>query len=242
MNLTLYEKSVLDFAMGQSVQEMVMERFDWRCAGITLESLMRSYPLKPSKNRRRFVAQGDNRDERIVFVPPRIQPILPVYETAQDYLDNLPLELTEHLVLLARSGHAALGVGTVDGLRDVKVVRRYMVRKGQGTAQDTLDSKKKVSSGGSQLRRRETTRFFQEISKELHLRSEQLKACRHLFVATPVRLWPQIFDAKPRPPFMPEDERVMKMALDIKTPNREGLETFNEQLGRGYWAIESPSF
>lgn len=227
--------------MGQSRQELVMERFDWRCAGITLESLMRSYPMEPSKNRRRFVAQGDHPEERIVFVPPGIHPILPVYETVQDYLDNLPLELSEHLVLLARSGHAALGVGTVDNLREVKVVRRYMVRKGQGVAQDTLDSKKKVSSGGSQLRRSETTRFFQEISKELHVRSRQIEACKHLFVATPVRLWPQIFSAKPKPPFLPDDKRVMKMALDIKTPNREGLEAFNEKLGLGYWAIESPA-
>ena len=227
--------------MGQSVQEMVMERFDWRSAGITLESLMRSYAFRPSKNRRRLVAEGDHTDERIVFVPPRIHPILPIYETTADYLKHLPLELSEHLVLLVRSGHAALGLGTVDELRDVKVIRKYMVRKGQGVAQETLDSKKRVSSGGSQLRRRETTKFFQEISKELHLRSRQIALCQNLFVATPVRLWPQVFKTKPKPPFMSDDNRVTRLALDIKTPNRESLEAFNEQLGSGYWAVESPA-
>ena len=225
--------------MRESLKELVMERFDWRSAGITLESLMRSYPLIPSKNRRRFVAQGDHSNERIIFVPPGIHPILPAYQTVEDYLDNLPLDLGEHLVLLARSGHAAIGLGTADNLRDVKVIRRYTVRRGQGVAQDTFESKKVASSGGSQLRHRETTRFFQEISKELHVRSSQIGACRHLFVGTPVRLLPEVFSAKPKPPFGPDDKRIVKVSLDVKTPNRESLVAFNEQLGRGYWAIET---
>ena len=217
-----------------------MERFDWSSTGINLEALVRSYSFSPAKSRRRFVAPGNLPDERIVFVPPRVQPILPNCQTVQDYLDSLPADLGEHLVLLMRSGHGALGIGTVDELRDVKIIRRYTVRKSQGKAQSALEGKKKVRSAGSQLRRKETAAFFSDLAHELMLRKDQIAQCRRIFIGSPVRLWPELFSGKNTLPFKADDSRLYKLPLDIKTPNREGLDKFNWQLGRGYWAVESP--
>ena len=221
---------------------MVMERFDWSSTAINLESLARSYSFSPSKSRRRFVAPGNLRGERIVFVPPTVQPILPDCRTVEDYLASLPVDLGEHLVLLMRSGHAAIGVGTVDELSDVKVIRRYTVRKGQGKAQSTQEGKKVARSAGAQLRRRETAAYFSEIAQELMRRQKAIEFCRRLIIGSPVRLWPELFGTRDPLPFQADDPRLSKIPLDIKTPNREGLERFNRGLARGYWAVETESF
>jgi hypothetical protein len=218
-----------------------MERFDWSSTGINLEALIRSYSFSLAKSRRRFVAPGNLPDERIVFVPPAVQPILPTCQTTQDYLESLPSDLGEHLVILMRSGHGCLGIGSVDELNDVKAIRRYTVRKSQGKSQSALENKKKVRSAGSQLRRRETTAFFVELASELMKREKRIKQCQRIFIASPVRLWPELFAVKQPLPFKADDPRLIKVALDIKTPNREGLDKFNLQLGRGYWAIDSPA-
>ncbi len=216
-----------------------MERFDWSSTGINLEALVRSYSFAPAKSRRRFVAPGNLPGERIVFVPPAVQPILPGCQGVQDYLDSLPVDLGEHLVLLMRSGHGALGIGTVDELKDVKIVRRYTVRKSQGKAQSTQEGKKKARSAGAHLRRKETAAFFMELAQELMLRQEEISFCRRIFIGAPVRLWPELFSTRHKLPFKVDDPRLIKLPLDIKTPNREGLDKFNWQLGRGYWAVES---
>ena len=221
---------------------MVMERFDWSSTAINLESLARSYSFAPSKSRRRFVAPGNLAGERIVFVPPAVQPILPTCRSIEDYIASLPVDLGEHLVLLMRSGHAALGVGTVDELRDVKVIRRYTVRKSQGKAQSTQEGKKKARSAGAQLRRRETAAYFSEIAQALMRREKEIELCRRIVMGSPVRLWPELFGTRESLPFQADDPRLLKVALDIKTPNREGLEKFNGGLARGYWAIESDRF
>ena len=70
-------------------------------------------------------------------------------------------------------------------------------------------------------------------------RQKQIEFCRRIFIAAPVRIWPELFAVKQMLPFKAEDPRVVKLPLDIKTPNREGLEKFNRELGRGYWAIDS---
>ena len=137
---------MVDLGMSESVTQTIMEYFDWSSTGITLEALMRSYNLMPAKSRRRFVAEGNLPGERIVMVPPAIQPILPGCRSAKEYLEALPLGLSSHLVLLVRSGYASMGIGTVNGLDEVKVIRRYKVLKGQGKAQDTFEAKKKSRS------------------------------------------------------------------------------------------------
>ena len=217
-----------------------MERFDWSSTGINLEALVRSYSFSLTKSRRRFVASGNLPDERIVFVPPAVQPILPNCMTVQDYLDSLPSELGEHLVILMRSGQGSLGIGTVDQLSDVKSIRRYTVRKTQGKSQSTQESKKKARSAGAGLRRRETISFFMDLARELMEREKRIAQCHRIFIGAPVRLWPELFSVNHPLPFKANDPRVVKLPLDIKTPNREGLEQFNAQLGRGYWAVESP--
>ncbi len=225
--------------MNHPRQEIIMERFDWSSTGINLEALVRSYSFSVAKSRRRFVASGTLPDERIIFVPPAVQPILRDCVTVQDYLDSLPSDLGEHLVILMRSGHGSLGIGTVDELRDVKSIRRYTVRKSQGKSQSAQESKKKARSAGSSLRRRETTAFFVDVARELMDREKQILDCRRIFIGAPVRLWPELFSVNHPLPFKADDPRIIKLPLDIKTPNREGLEQFNAQLGRGYWAIDS---
>mgnify|MGYP001441643964 CR=1 FL=1 len=128
---------------------MIMERFDWSSTALNLEALIRSYSFSIAKSRRRFVAPGNLPDERIVFVPPAVQPILPSCQSVQGYLEALPTDLGENLVILMRSGHGSLGIGTVEELRDVKAIRRYTVRKSQGKAQSTQESKKKARSAGA---------------------------------------------------------------------------------------------
>lgn len=220
--------------------ETIMERFDWSSTGLILESLMRSYSLAPSKSRRRLVGRGHGEHERIVLVPPAIQPILPACESDQEYLHTLPLDLASHLVVLMRSGHAALGVGTVNGLTDDKVIRRYTNRKGQGKAQSTWDAKKTAQSVGARLRRRESRAFYDDVATQLNDWSAPIQEVGRIFVACPVRLWPELFNTRLRLPFGPGDSRLQKLALAVKRPTREALYDFNRDLGKGYWAILSP--
>ena len=119
-----------------------MERFDWSSTGINLEALVRTYSFSPAKVGAASLPQVILPHERIVFVPPAVQPILPDCRSPEDYLETLPLDLGEHLVVLMRSGHGAMGIGTVDELTNIKVIRRYTVRKGQGKAQSTQEGKK----------------------------------------------------------------------------------------------------
>lgn len=134
-----------------------------------------------------------------------------------------------YLILLMRSGNSALAYFEEGKPVYHKVIRKYMVRKKQGKSQITYLKTKGKSRLGSRIRLAQAKQFFIEINEKLN-EWDIINNCEYIFYACPVRMWPMLFKAEKQPPFNRNDERLVKLPLDIKTPNTKELKRVNYHL------------
>lgn len=158
---------------------------------------------------------------------PWIFPPLETIEAVRLYLkkhDNLQLK---YIIILIQAGYGAIGRGEDGLLLQHKLIRKYMVRKKQGKAQITYLQSKGKSKAGSRIRLAQTIQFFEEINQQINSWIQEDNPDR-LMISCPPRLWGLLFQSKIQPVFKKRDNRIFKIPIDIKVPNKQELIRVNK--------------
>jgi hypothetical protein len=176
-------------------------------------------------------------DEIIKFKPPLCFPDINIIrESLYKYQNQISQTPKPYLIILMRAGNASLGYFE-DGKNIYhKVIRKYMVRKKQGKAQITHLHKKGKSKLGSRIRLAQTKKYFQEINDKI-IQWDMIEEVSFIFYYSPVRLWSMLFKQKGQPAFDKRDSRLVKLPLDIRTPNIKELKRSNYYIKSGFIEI-----
>jgi hypothetical protein len=153
--------------------------------------------------------------------PPLIQPIGEDIATSRQFVAGLEEELGSHLVILMQAGAASLGWFEEGERVRTKTIKKYVVR-GHGKAQPTHLSTKGKSRYGSRLRLQQAKALLVEINERLHDWFDEFGEPAHVFYSCPTRMWPELFGAKPAPPF-DRDDSLIKIPLDLPVPTTDVL-------------------
>ena len=137
-----------------------------------------------------------------------------------------------YVLVLIRSGIAAVGCFTEGRNIDHKIFRAYMVRKSQGTSQIKHLKTKGKSREGSRIRIAETYRFFEEINGRLNGYFNTYEIGR-IAISCPTTLIPYLYGSKEQPPFQKKDARIMSIPTHIANPTYEVLNKTNDFLLQG---------
>lgn len=195
--------------------EETIESFHWERTRDTLLGLPERRLLVPDDRRRAFVARG------ISVAPPLVFPIGESVTDVDSYLEALPEAPTLHVVILLQAGAASLGLFRRGEEVVTKSIKKYVVR-GRGKAQPSYLSSKGKSRYGSRLRLQNARRLLLEVNERLGEWFAEHGRPDHVYYNAPVRLWPDLFQAKVRPPFG-KDEATIRIPLDLPVPTTEVL-------------------
>lgn len=133
--------------------------------------------------------------------------------------DYLKVEQKQNcLYILMQAGSAALAYHDGNKIVHHKIIKKYMVRKGQGKAQITHLNTKGKSRYGSRLRLQESEKFFFEIGEKIRDWQILDKSHKILFNA-PTKLWSLLFEDRFECPFNKEDPRLQSIPYYTDTPN-----------------------
>lgn len=137
-----------------------------------------------------------------------------------------------YVLLLIRSGAAAVGYFSQGENIEHKVFRAYMVRKQQGKSQIKHLKTKGKSRAGSRIRLAETLRFFEEINERLSVYFNSYPIHR-IGISCPATLIPYLYQSKEKTPFEKNDARIMTIPTHIVNPTYEILNKANRFLLQG---------
>ena len=140
----------------------------------------------------------------------------------------MPLQL----LLLLRAGAMAFGCWRGPELVQHKAVRKYVVR-GSGKAQSTHLKTRGKSRYGSRLRLQNWRSLLTETSERVRACEEQLGPFDRVFHAAPVRVFSELFDARAKPPFSRDDNRLQKVSMHVHRPDHAELLRVGRWLQRG---------
>ena len=216
--------------------EELGERFSWYDSRITLEAVGRMCTLEPSDNRRSFVGTRDNGDGIRVSLP-GFFPIPPACESLEAYLAWLPAAIPRVCIILVRSGYGAVAVCGAEGIEQAKVVRRYTVRKGQGSAQTTRQSKRPAKSAGARLRMRESQNFWKDMVRVLSAWRDPIVSCERIYLGSTPQLTGELFASPVKNVLSRTDPRLLPLGLPFAQPSKIVLEKVYRELGMGYWVM-----
>ena len=149
-----------------------------------------------------------------------------------DLADPLMDRNLYYVLVLIRSGIAAVGCFSGGRNIDHKVFRAYMVRKKQGKSQIKHLKTKGKSREGSRIRIAETFRFFEEINERLNIYFNAYSIGR-IGISCPTTLIPYLYGSKEKPPFQKNDARIVKIPTHIANPTYEILNKTNSFLLHG---------
>ena len=117
------------------------------------------------------------------------------------------------------------------------MVRRYTVRKGQGSAQAKQESKRPCKSVGARLRMRESQNFWQDIAKVLSAWREPMAACQRIYLGSTPQLTGELFASPVKNVLSRKDPRLLPLGLPFGQPSKLVLEKTYRELGMGYWVM-----
>ena len=175
--------------------------------------------LEISKGRAFLVTDSNNKSLARI-APPALQTIPPTCELAEDYLASLASTPGSHMVLLVQAGATAVGLWHGDTLVRHKVIKKYVTR-GKGKAQTTFLKTRGKSRYGSRLRLQNARIHLEETNQKMTDWFEEYGVPEQVFYSCPVRLWAEVFNAEPAPPF--EKDSAIKIGVDVRVPNHEEL-------------------
>jgi hypothetical protein len=187
--------------------------FHWSECHEALDALAREGGFE--RDRRAFVRPG------LRVTPPLVLPAPEGCATLAEYLDALPAEPGRQLVVLLQAGAASLGMFDGGEPLATKTIKKYVVR-GRGRAQPAHLATKGKSRYGSRLRLQNARKLLEETNEHLREWWEELGPAELVFHSAPVRLWPELFQAKPPPPFE-RDGPLARIPLDLPRPTTEVL-------------------
>ncbi len=192
--------------------------FHWRECAARLGELERLEPLTLDPKALWF----ENSTHRLV--PPLACPAPRAGESAASYAARLPHPdegLGEHLVILMQAGAVSLGRFRDGAELATRTFKRYVVR-GKGRAQTTHLATKGKSRYGSRLRLQNAKALLEETNAKLRDWEQEFGPHERLFTQVPVRLWPELFEVEPPPPF-PKDVERTPIPRDLPRPTTELL-------------------
>ncbi len=135
-------------------------------------------------------------------------------------------EIDNYYIILIQAGHSALAYCEGGEMIYHKVITKYMVRKGQGSAQIKHLKTKGKSREGSRIRLAKTIEFFEEINHKLNTWFEEYKSDQ-IFYSSSVDLWNIMFESKVPVPFEKRGDHLIKIPLDINKPGFKELKRVN---------------
>ncbi len=205
-----------------------MEKLGYEASYDFLEELLQDQEVLPHLDTEKHLIWGESayHQKALEFELPLLFPRLYVEEELSDYLERIPPLPPDYLILLIQAGTAALGYFEAGIVDSHKVIRKYMVRAKQGKAQIKHLKTKGKSRLGSRIRLQQTHQFFEEINEKLL--EWEVEHVDWILHSASIQLWNLMFDSKVTPPFDKRDERLLKIPLDLPTPNYEELLKVNE--------------
>lgn len=223
------DSRVIRFALGDLAEqaEAFWQRFPAACADAAGEQFT---------NPEGACSEGAGR-LRLPFVGPRAV----AGERIGDYVERLPEDggasEEAQLVLLLRAGAMAFGCWRGGELVQHKAVRKYVVR-GSGKAQSTHLKTRGKSRYGSRLRLQNWRSLLAETNERVADCQEQFGPFARIFYATPVRVFSDLFEADPKPPFSRDANELQKVPIHVHRPDHEELLRVRAWLMRG--SVELP--
>lgn len=207
--------------------------FSCQQTGAVLRDLAADHQLEADPSKQRFTAaDATGRPILHVQVPP-LQPIA-ANQGLEDYLVTLTTDedMLEGftLVVLLQAGASALGLWEDGELILHKAFKRYVIR-GKGKAQPTHLKTKGKSRYGSRLRLQQARRLLEETNERMHEWTEEHDAIERCYYAAPIRLWSDLFEADPAPPFLMD--RFQRIPRDFDVPDHAELKRAFAELARG---------
>ncbi len=160
--------------------------------------------------------------------PPAVFPPGDDHLSLGQYLGSLPCREGElhtggQVFLLLQAGAVALGVWKNGGLLKHKVIKKYVIRAGQGRAQSAQGRRRPARSAGARLRSRNERSLLAEMGDCLLGWSEEVRTSERIFYSAPVRLWGEVLREVPGLGFSGDDPRLQKIALDLRRPGMAEL-------------------
>ena len=159
-------------------------------------------------------------NERLRVRPPLVFPIDPGCHALEEYLAQLPDGPGSHCVIVMQAGAAALGRFERAEPIATKTLKRYVVR-GKGRAQPLHLKTRGKSRYGSRLRLANARRLLEEVNEKLIEWHAEHGPAERVFYSCPVRLWADLFEATPAPPF--DRASAVRIPRDLPKPTIEVL-------------------
>ncbi|GGF48270.1 hypothetical protein [Echinicola rosea] len=147
---------------------------------------------------------------------------LPIFWNSPEKMSQNQPEETNYVLLIVRSGIAAVGYFENGENIDHKVFRAYMVRKKQGKSQIKHLKTKGKSRAGSRVRLAETMAFFEAINTRLKHYFDVYRVDK-IGVSYATTLVPYVFGSKVETPFTKDDPRIFKIPKHVANPTYESL-------------------
>ncbi len=156
-------------------------------------------------------------------------PVLPKMSGAGDLVAQMNRATLTYAIVLVQAGAAAMGFYRNGRLAKHKVIRKYMIRKSQGTSQIKYLKSKGKSRLGSRIRLKNSALFFDEINETL----TEWNIAAHsetILLSLPIGLIHLLGSAHVPMPFEKKDPRVKKIPIDVDVPSLK-------ELGHIHWLV-----
>jgi hypothetical protein len=191
----------------------------------SLISLQSSVAFSEEKQTLTFIDKGSFPCE-LTFPP-----VLPKMHggCAEDLLQQMNQTTRTYTIVLIQAGAAAIGYYKNSELAKHKVIKKYMIRKSQGTSQIKYLKSKGKSRLGSRIRLKNSALFFEEINKTLTDWNIVLQS-ETILLSLPINLIHLLYTANVSVPFEKKDQRVKKIPIDVNVPCLK-------ELGRIHWLV-----
>jgi hypothetical protein len=195
-----------------------------------LAALEAAGPVRLSEDGAAF--EGEGPAGRVRLEPPLLDRIPPGVATPEAWRARLAHGPRLQALLLLQAGAVALGLWRGDDLLAHKCFKKYVVR-GKGKAQPTHLKTKGKSRAGSRLRLRNFEASLVETNERLGAWWREHGPFDEVYRSVPVRIWPELFEVEPPPPFPRDDPRVVRIPIHVHLPGFDELLRVRRALARG---------
>jgi hypothetical protein len=181
--------------------------------------------------RRQSICFENDEGRAVAVTLPLVLPA--IYQgTPTEILAQLRKASRTYTIVLVQAGAAALGFIEQGRMARHKVIKKYMVRQKQGSAQIKHLKTRGKSRLGSRIRLKNSIAFFEEINETLTA-WRVASMSETILMALPINLKNLFYTADILPPFDRKDPRIKKIPLDIRIPTFKELEHVNWEVSRG---------
>lgn len=221
----------------QSVANNPPEYLDYESSIKKLESLLAQDIFRIDINQKKHKLTGvdETLNQLFSFRLPLPMPQMPENsEELSAYVEELDEDPPDYIIMLIQAGAAALGFCEFGDIVLHKAFKKYMKRHKRGKSQITYLKTRGKSKAGSRIRLANTIRFFEEINERLQDWEDFSKSERIMYSCTP-NLWGMLFQSNVEPPFEKEDDRLVKIPIDVNVPSYEELVRVNRLVNQGIY-------